>query len=79
MKHEYVTPAEAAALMRLSQEYLAKLRVSGAGPAFYKLNSRTILYCAAEIENWLQSRRRMSTSAQPSQVSTLTTEAMHVD
>jgi len=59
----YFTASEAAAEARLSTAYLAKVRVSGGGCAFYKPNARTILYRRDEFEAWINSKRQLSTSA----------------
>ncbi|MEF2549060.1 helix-turn-helix domain-containing protein [Aurantimonas sp. E1-2-R+4] len=53
----------AANYLRLSKSSLAKLRLSGAGPAYCKLGRR-VVYRAADLEAWLESRRRISTSEQ---------------
>jgi predicted DNA-binding transcriptional regulator AlpA len=61
---ELLTPQQAAAALGVSTNYLAKLRVSGRGPAFERLTPRVIRYSTADLDDWRQSRRRTSTSDQ---------------
>ncbi|MCK1600836.1 helix-turn-helix domain-containing protein [Bradyrhizobium sp. 166] len=51
---------DASDLTGLSPSTLAKKRMAGTGPAFFKLG-RTIKYAAADVDAWLLSRRRTST------------------
>ena len=51
----------AATYLHLARQTLAKMRVSGTGPAYYKVG-RWILYDRTELDGWLGSRRRRSTS-----------------
>jgi len=53
--------AEAAKYIGLSASTLAKLRVFGGGPNFYKL-SRRVVYDTRELDAFLQGRSRTSTS-----------------
>jgi predicted DNA-binding transcriptional regulator AlpA len=55
-----LTLDEVAAITGLSQSTLAKKRMAGTGPAFFKLG-RTIKYAAQDVDAWLLSRRRTST------------------
>ena len=63
----YMSVAEAAAYLRLSKSYLDKARVSGAGPIFAKLASR-IVYRRADLDAWVESSLRASTSGRPLQL-----------
>lgn len=54
-------PAEAAAYLSLSRQRLAKLRLTGGGPAYSKAG-RSILYTQADLNEWLAANRRVSTS-----------------
>ena len=54
-------PAEAAVYLSLSRQRLAKLRLTGGGPAYSKLG-RTIVYSPADLDAWLAANRRVSTS-----------------
>ena len=54
-------PAEAAAYLSLSRQRLAKLRLTGGGPAYSKLG-RTVVYSPADLDAWLVVNRRVSTS-----------------
>lgn len=51
----------AAAYLGVSANYLAKLAVSGTGPAFIKLGG-TVLYDPDDIDHWIAARRVYSTS-----------------
>jgi predicted DNA-binding transcriptional regulator AlpA len=53
--------AEAAEFLGLSVSKLNKMRVFGGGPDFLKLGSR-VAYAPADLNAWLQTRRRSSTS-----------------
>jgi len=52
---------EAAQYMALSPSTLSKLRLTGDGPPFCKLG-RTVVYDPDDLDAWLASRRRVSTS-----------------
>jgi len=54
-------PDEAGKYLSLSAQRLAKLRLEGDGPKFAKVG-RTVLYCREDLDTWLQTRRRASTS-----------------
>lgn len=53
--------SEAASYCRLSRTYLEKLRGTGGGPRFIKLGRR-VRYRLADLEDWIESGIRMSTS-----------------
>lgn len=53
---------EAAAHVGLSKQTMAKMRVYGGGPPFLKLGRR-VLYDLTDLDRWLASHRRASTSA----------------
>jgi hypothetical protein len=54
-------PSEAAAYTGLSSSTLAKYRVFGGGPPFYKLGRR-VVYDVRDLDSWVAERRRVSTS-----------------
>ena len=54
---------EAATTLGLALSTLAKLRLSGRGPAYLKLGRR-IRYRVADLETFMQSKRRHSTSGE---------------
>jgi predicted DNA-binding transcriptional regulator AlpA len=56
-----LTARDAANLLRLSASWLAKARMRGDGPPYVKLG-RSIRYTEAGIIEWMNSRRRFSTS-----------------
>jgi predicted DNA-binding transcriptional regulator AlpA len=51
----------AAGYIGLSSSTLAKMRLSGTGPAFHKLGRR-VVYRPEDLDAWLASCRRTSTS-----------------
>jgi predicted DNA-binding transcriptional regulator AlpA len=53
--------SEAARYLALSEATLNKWRVTGAGPAHYKMSTR-IGYRRDDLDAWLASRRRNSTA-----------------
>ncbi len=54
---------DAAKLLSLSVRTLQRYRVDGGGPAYIQLGERRVGYCHVDLEAWLASRRRASTSA----------------
>ena len=53
---------QAAAYLGLSTSTLAKMRLRGDGPIFYKAGPRVVVYDLLDLKDWLKSRRRSSTS-----------------
>lgn len=51
----------AASYLGLSASTLNKLRLTGAGPAYSKLGRR-VVYRQSDLDVWLESHRRFSTS-----------------
>ena len=64
--------SEAAQFTGLSKSTLDKLRVSGGGPIYLQLGRR-VLYDVADLEAWLISKRRSSTSDNSRNVETSST------
>jgi hypothetical protein len=56
-----IRPSDAAAYLNLSIQRLAKLRLEGGGPKFLKVG-RSVLYRKQDLDDFLQSRVRKSTS-----------------
>lgn len=56
-----VTQEQLAERWNISPSTLAKSRVSGDGPPFLKIG-RSVRYDVAEADQWLEARRRTSTS-----------------
>ena len=54
-------PDEAAAMLRLSKQRLAEMRLEGSGPDFIKAG-RSVLYSHGDVMAWVQKNRRRSTS-----------------
>lgn len=57
---ELLTSEQASQYVRLSRATLAKLRCVGGGPAYY--HGRPVKYDRADLDAWLDDRRRTSTS-----------------
>lgn len=53
---------EAARYVGLSKSSLDKLRMDDGGPAFFKVG-RAVVYSTADLDVWLESKRRSSTWA----------------
>lgn len=53
---------EAAAYVGLSASTLAKMRLRGDGPMYSKAGPRIVIYDKADLDAWLNQRRRSSTS-----------------
>lgn len=61
--HKTVLRTQAAArYLGLSQSTLAKMRLRGDGPPYLKLGPRVVAYDLGDLNAWLDSRRRQSTS-----------------
>lgn len=54
--------AEAARYLGLAPSTLAKLRVRGDGPRYAKAGQRIVVYDRADLDAWLASRLRRSTT-----------------
>ncbi len=57
-----LTTMQAAGVLGLSHRTLEQLRVKGGGPEYFALGKRAIRYRRHAPENWLDARRRLSTS-----------------
>ena len=53
---------QAAAYVGLSASTLEKLRLTGNGPAFQKAGPKIVVYFPEDLDAWLNSQRRKSTS-----------------
>ncbi len=58
---EWLRPKEAAAYIKSSESTLAKKRLKGNGPTYTKFG-RLVLYAKQDLDEYLTSRRRRSTS-----------------
>jgi hypothetical protein len=54
---EFLTTAELADLLRVSDRALELWRKRRYGPRFIRLGPTRILYCRRDIEEWLETRR----------------------
>ena len=66
MKHSLFTnrklrTADAAGYCGMAKSTLEKLRVTGGGPPYLKIG-RTVVYNVADLDEWLATKRRSSTS-----------------
>lgn len=59
---ECIRTPEAARYVALSESSLTKMRVLGVGPPFIKVGSRAVAYRKSDLDAWLDSRVRQSTS-----------------
>ncbi|MDR4485374.1 MAG: hypothetical protein R3B95_19610 [Nitrospirales bacterium] len=59
---ELLTPQQVARNIFTTIGTLAKWRLKGIGPRFIKLGPRSIAYPKAELQSWLESNLRQSTS-----------------
>ncbi len=57
----FLRTKEAAGRLGLSPRTLEKMRVTGAGPVFFKVG-RLVAYTERTLEEWIATRRRESTS-----------------
>ncbi len=53
---------EAAQYLATTPGWLEKRRCDGGGPPFIRLGSRAVGYLVEDLDRWLESRRRTSTS-----------------
>jgi predicted DNA-binding transcriptional regulator AlpA len=60
-QQEYVRTRDAARYLSLSHRTLEKLRVTGAGPQYFKMG-RAVRYAISDLDAWLARNRRCSTS-----------------
>jgi hypothetical protein len=61
MRDDLVSTAEAAVHCHLSPRTLEKRRVRGGGPPYHKLG-RLVWYSLRDLDDWIASARRLSTS-----------------
>jgi len=64
MQTHKLSSREAASYLGVSESYLNKTRVLGGGPAYFKLG-RKVVYDRENLDAWLASHRRQSTSQPP--------------
>lgn len=53
---------EAASYLGLGKSTLEKLRLTGLGPVYVKAGPRVVIYDLQDLDAWLATRRRLSTS-----------------
>ena len=59
---ELITPKKVAEDLFTSKSTLSKWRLKGIGPKFVKIGPRAVAYPKDEIESWLRSNLKTSTS-----------------
>lgn len=57
-----LSTADAAVRLGLAPCTLEKMRCVGGGPPFIKLSPRAVRYAEEDLDAWVDSRRRVSTS-----------------
>ena len=57
-----LSPAETATLLGLTQRWLEVKRYRGDGPPFVRISSRCVRYRRSDLEEWIDSRVRLSTA-----------------
>ena len=67
---EWFRPKQAAAYLKSSESTLAKKRLKGNGPTYTKFG-RLVLYAKQDLDEFLASRRRLSTSDAGTEVALL--------
>jgi predicted DNA-binding transcriptional regulator AlpA len=65
IEHRKLRAPDAATYIGLSTSTLAKMRLRGDGPAYAKAGPRIVVYDLRDLDDWLSSRRRFSTSEAP--------------
>ena len=56
---DYLTPEDVAALYRISEDELKKMRVQEVGPSYVKVGTR-VLYKATIIDHWLYNKQNLT-------------------
>jgi len=56
-----LTPKETAAILGVSESFLAKKRMSGDGPPYVTMG-RNVRYLPSRLRGWIKSQERLSTS-----------------
>jgi hypothetical protein len=59
---------DASRYVGLAASSLEKMRLDGSGPIFVRLSARAVGYLIADLDKYLEQRRRLSTSAPAQQV-----------
>lgn len=59
---QYYTSKQLSDLLRVSTNYLNKLRMTGKGPKYVKIGYRSVLYPVPEVERYVNSLLQNSTS-----------------
>ena len=60
----YLSAAEAAHYITVSEAWLEKARLKGDGPYFSKIGRR-VVYSVIDLDDWISSKKIKSTSASP--------------
>lgn len=56
MSDRLLTPKEAAAFLSRSESALKQWRAKGTGPAYVKLNERTLRYRESDLMAWIEAK-----------------------
>jgi len=65
MDEKYHTATEAAEYLRSSKSTLAKLRLVGSGPAFFRIG-RAVRYCRSDLDFWMNRSKSLVSRRVPS-------------
>ncbi len=58
----WLSVAEAAEYLRVSQVFLNRYRCYGGGPRYSKLDGKRVIYNRADLDAWVSARSKSSTS-----------------
>jgi predicted DNA-binding transcriptional regulator AlpA len=61
-KRRWMRTPQAADYVGLSASTFEKFRISGLGPSYHKAGPKVVLYLVEDLDAWLNSQRRKSTS-----------------
>ena len=53
---DLLDPRDVSRILGISEASLTQMRYRGTGPAFLKVNARTVRYRRTDVESWLVSR-----------------------
>lgn len=66
--NDLIDAVGAASILCLSVRTLERWRRIGEGPHYFHLRSNVIRYSRRELQDWIETKRRRSTSEQPAHV-----------
>ncbi len=63
MKDPMLSTKQAAEFLGISRRTLEKFRMTGGGPRYVAISGRCVRYDPADLEAWLDSKKRVNTHA----------------